>query len=79
MEGESDVGPVGYTEAYFQKMIGNPIDIVEILASETTTSTSAAGRMKDAPHKQAASDFLRFLTSEEAQAIFRNDGFSPAG
>ena len=76
MEGLSDAGPVWYTEAYFQKTIGNPLDIVEIPLSETTVSTSAAGRMKSAPHKQAASDFLQFLRKDEAQAIFRKYGFS---
>ncbi len=78
MEKKSDAGPVWFTEAYFQKMIGNPIDLVEIPQGENITVTYCAARMKNAPHKQAASDFLTFLRSEKSREIYKKYGFLPA-
>jgi ABC-type molybdate transport system substrate-binding protein len=34
--------------------------------------------MKDAPHEQAAKDFLAFMQSPVAQAVYRKYGFLPA-
>ncbi len=73
-----DAGPVWYTEAYFQQMIGNPTDMVEIPEKENSTSTSVAARLKDAPHAQAAMDFLAFIRSERGQSIYKKYGFQPA-
>ena len=73
----ADAGPVWYTEAYFQQMIGNPIDMVEIPENENSTSTSIAARLKGAPHAQAALDFLAFIRSEKGQAIYKKYGFMP--
>ncbi|MDA8164351.1 MAG: substrate-binding domain-containing protein [Desulfobacteraceae bacterium] len=78
MQETSDAGPVWYTEAFFQQMIGNPVEMVEVPSNEDTRSTSVAGRMKNAPHPRAGSDFLQFLQSSEAQAIFKQYGFSSA-
>jgi molybdate transport system substrate-binding protein len=75
MKGESDAGPVWYTEAYFQKMIGNPIDLVETPEKDNVVGTYIAGKMKNASHKQAASDFFRFLRSEKAQLVYKKYGF----
>lgn len=73
---ESDVGPVWYTEAYFQEhILHNPVSTVEIPAQDNTQVTYTAGLMKDAPHPQAARAFLQFLTGPEAQAIYRHYGF----
>ena len=77
MKGESDAGPVWYTEAYFQKMIGNPIDMVEVPVKDNIVGTYVAGKMKNAPHQEAASDFFRFLKSERAGAIYKKYGFLP--
>jgi len=77
MMGESDAGVVWYTEAQFQKMIGNPIDFVEIPAKQNMTGMYFAGLFKNAPHAQAAREFMDFLMSEKAQAIFRKYGFLP--
>ncbi|MFA5974002.1 MAG: substrate-binding domain-containing protein [Lentimicrobiaceae bacterium] len=77
MKGESDAGPVWYTEAYFQKMIGNPIDMVEIPTKDNIVGTYVAGKMKSAPHQEAAKDFFNFLQSEKAGAIYKKYGFLP--
>ncbi|MDE2023718.1 MAG: substrate-binding domain-containing protein [Gammaproteobacteria bacterium] len=75
---ESDVGPVWYTEAYFQEhILHNPISTVEIPSRDNVQVTYTAGLMKDAPHPAAARAFLRFLTGPEAQAIYRHYGFMP--
>ena len=76
LRGESDVGPVWYTEAYFQEhILHNPISTVEISDQDNMEVTYTAGLMKTAPHPQAARDFMRFLTSSAAQAIYRYYGF----
>ena len=77
MRGESDAGPVWYTEAYFQKVIGNPIDIVEIPEKNNFVETYLAGKLKSAPHPQAASNFFLFLKGEKAQSIYKKYGFLP--
>ncbi|MGH8282522.1 MAG: molybdate ABC transporter substrate-binding protein [Gammaproteobacteria bacterium] len=78
LRGESDVGPVWYTEAYFQEhILHNPISTVNLPAQDNMQVTYTAGLMKDAPHPQAAREFLQFLTSPAAQAIYRHYGFLP--
>jgi molybdate transport system substrate-binding protein len=77
MKGESDAGPIWYTEAYFQKMIGNPIDMVEVPAKDNLVGTYIVGKLKNALHQEAASDFFRFLKSERAGAIYKKYGFLP--
>lgn len=72
---QSDVAPVWYTEGYYQKMIGNPVEIIEIPAKENIESTSVAGILKSAPHQKAAKDFVDFLVSAEGKAIFKKYGF----
>lgn len=77
MLGKADAGPTWYTEAYFQAMIGNPIAMVEIPEKFNQNVTYTAAKMKDAPHGQAADDFLDFLVSPEGQAVYRKFGFEP--
>ena len=77
MTGESDAGPVWWTEAYFQKMIGNPIDLVEIPAKDNVVGTYVAAKMKNAPRKEAGHDFYQFLKGEKAQLIYKKYGFLP--
>lgn len=72
---QSDAGPVWYSEAYYQRMIGNPVELVDIPPSENITATYMAGLMKTAPHKTAAKDFMTFLTGPTAKAIYRKYGF----
>jgi molybdate transport system substrate-binding protein len=72
---QSDAAPVWYTEAYYQMMIHHPVDMVEIPDSENIRANYIAGQLKNAPHQQAARDFMRFLISETAKAIYRKYGF----
>jgi ABC-type molybdate transport system substrate-binding protein len=79
LQGESDAAPVWSTEAYFQQQIMHfPVETVTIPASQNVTATYTAARMKDAPHEQAAKDFLAFMQSPAAQAVYRKYGFLPA-
>lgn len=72
---QSDAAPVWYTEAYYQKMINHPVDLVEIPENENIQAQYVAGLMKSAPHKQAAQDFMNFLVSPQAKAIYKKYGF----
>lgn len=74
---ESDAGPVWYTEVFYQKMIGHPVELVELPAKENVTATYQIGVMKTAPHPQAAEAFANFLTGPAGQAIYKKYGFLP--
>lgn len=73
---QSDVAPVWYSEAFYQQMIGHPTELVEIPVTENIAATYVAGQLKNAPHQQAAKDFMDFLVSEKAKAIYRKYGFT---
>lgn len=76
LQGESDAAPVWATEAYFQQQVlHRPVETVAIPADQNTIATYTAARMKNAPHEQAAKDFLRFMQTRTAQAIYRKYGF----
>jgi molybdate transport system substrate-binding protein len=78
LQGQSDAAPVWSTEAYFQQQIlHRPVETVAIPVDQNVTATYTAARLKDAPHEQAAKDFLAFMTSPDAQAIYRKYGFQP--
>lgn len=78
LQGDSDAAPVWSTEAYFQEQIlHRPVETIAIPAEQNVTATYTAARMKDAPHPQAAKDFLAFMRSPQAQAIYRKYGFEP--
>ncbi|MEP7233258.1 MAG: substrate-binding domain-containing protein [Ginsengibacter sp.] len=72
---QSDAGPVWFSEAYYQQMIGNPIEMVEIPEKENTHAVYVAGLLKAAPHKEAAEDFMDFLLSDTAKDIYKKFGF----
>jgi ABC-type molybdate transport system substrate-binding protein len=74
--GDSEAGPVWYSEAYYQKLIGHPIDLVEIPDKENIEVTYVAGQMKNAPHAQAAKDFMDFMISAKAREIYLKYGFT---
>ncbi|RDS84047.1 molybdate ABC transporter substrate-binding protein [Dyella psychrodurans] len=79
LQGESDAAPVWSTEAYFQQQIlHRPVETIVIPADQNVTATYTAARLKAAPHVQAAKDFLAFMASSDAQAIYRKYGFQPA-
>lgn len=73
---QSDAAPVWYTEVYYQKMIGNGVEMVEIPAKENIDATSVIGLLKNAPHQKAAKDFIDFLVSEQGKAVYKKYGFS---
>lgn len=73
---QSDAAPVWYSEAHYQLMINHPVEMVTIPDEENITATYMAGILKEAPHKQAAKDFMSFLTSNAAKAIYRKYGFT---
>jgi ABC-type molybdate transport system substrate-binding protein len=54
-----------------------PVDTVTIPAAQNVVSTYTAARMKDAPHAQAAKEFLAFMQTPAAQAVYRKYGFMP--
>ncbi|MEO8823102.1 MAG: substrate-binding domain-containing protein [Ginsengibacter sp.] len=73
---QSDAGPVWYSEAFYQKMIGHPVELVSIPGNENIKATYVAGKLRKAPHPQAGKDFLEFLTSNKAKEIYRKYGFT---
>lgn len=76
LQGESDAAPVWSTEAYFQQQIlHRPVETIALPPDQNVTATYTVARMKEAPHEQAAKDFLVFMASAEAQAIYRKYGF----
>jgi molybdate transport system substrate-binding protein len=78
LQGESDAAPVWSTEAYFQQQIlHHPVETVAIPAAQNVIATYTAARMRNAPHEQAAKDFLAFMRSPPAQAVYRKYAFLP--
>jgi len=71
----SDAGPVWFTEAYYQKMIGHPVELIEVPEKENIKAQYFAGQLKSAPHPEAAKDFMDFLISKEANEIYYKYGF----
>lgn len=73
----SDAGPVWHTEAVFQERIGSPISGIEIPKEHNVYGTTAAGVLKEASHREAASLFFEFLLSDGAQSVYRKYDFLP--
>lgn len=73
--GQSDVAPVWYSEAYYQQMIGHPIEMITIAEEQNIRATYMAGKLKQAPHPEAATDFMDYLSSNEAKFIYKKYGF----
>ena len=78
MNGTADAGVTWASEVRFQQSIGNPIEGVAIPAAQNTTAIYAGAVMKDAPHATTAAEWLAFLRSSEAQAVYRQFGFKAA-
>ncbi len=77
MQGLADAGVTWKSEAIFQEQIGHPIADVPIPAKYNTTAIYAGAVLKNARHRHAALQWLAFLTSPVAQAIFAGYGFKP--
>lgn len=72
---QSDAAPVWFTEAQYQKMLGHPVEMIEVPEAENIRSQYVAGQLKNAPHPEAAKDFMDFLVGAEANAIYKKFGF----
>lgn len=78
MEGKCAAGAVWYTEAYYHASIANhPVSFVTLRTDHDHYATYTAGVLEDAPHRQAARDFVDFLRGPEGQAVYRRYGFLP--
>ena len=73
---QSDAAPVWFSEAYYQKMLSHPVELVNISDKENVTASYIAGVLKAAPHPQAAKDFMEFLRSSRAKAVYKKYGFT---
>lgn len=71
----SDAAPVWYTEAFYQVMIGHPVEMIEIPENENIEAVSVAGMLKAAPHKKAAKDFMDFMVSVAGKAVYKKYGY----
>ncbi len=71
----ADAGPVWYSEAFYQKLIHHPVALIPIPDQENIQATYMAGSLKKAPHPQAAKDFMQFLQTVTAKAIYKKYGF----
>ena len=78
MQGRADAGITWKSEAIFQEESGHPIGHVDIPAADNTTAVYAAGVVKGAPHPAAARQWIEFLRSPAALAIFERYGFKAA-
>ncbi|MFF5380853.1 molybdate ABC transporter substrate-binding protein [Pedobacter suwonensis] len=78
LNADSDVAPVWETEILYQQKLGHLVESITIPDEYNKVSVTKAGLLKSAPHRQAAQDFLDFLTGEESQQIFQKFGFGPA-
>jgi accessory colonization factor AcfC len=75
MENQADAGVTWASEVRFQESIHNPIAGVAIPEDQNTTAIYAGGVVAGAPHPQAAAQWLEFLQTPEAQAIYHRYGF----
>ncbi len=73
---QSDAGPVWFSEVHYQKMIHHPVELIEVPDQENIQATYIAGQLKNAPRKKAAIDFMNFLVSPAAKAIYHKYGFT---
>jgi len=71
----SDVAPVWTSEVVYQKMIGHPVQEIEIPEKENIKASYLAGRLKNAPRAKAADLFMDYLISDEAKEIYKKYGF----
>jgi cytochrome c/ABC-type molybdate transport system substrate-binding protein len=77
MQGLADAGVTWKSEAIFQEQAGHPIANVSIPAKYNTIAVYAGAVVKNARHRTAARQWLQFLKTPTAQAIFARYGFKP--
>lgn len=72
---QADAAPVWHSEIVYQKMKNHPVDGVTIPEADNIRATYMIGEMKNAPRAQAAKDFVDFMKSDAASAIYTKYGF----
>ncbi len=77
MQGLAVAGITWKSEAIFQERIGHPISNISIPEKYNTTAIYAGAVVKGAAHVAAARQWLAFLKSPAALAIFEKYGFKP--
>lgn len=75
MQGKADAGVTWASEVRFQEQLGNPVSGVKIPEAQNSTAIYAAGIMSNAPHPNAAAQWLNYLKTADAQAIYHQFGF----
>ena len=75
MQGRSDAGVTWQSEALFQEQIGHPIAHVDIPPEENSTAVYGGAIVKGSAHAKAAHQWLDFIRSPQALAIFERYGF----
>jgi molybdate transport system substrate-binding protein len=75
MLGTADAGVTWQSEAVFQEQVGHPISHVDIPGAQNTSAVYAGGIVKNAAHREAARQWLDFISSPEGLAIFERYGF----
>ncbi len=77
MQCRVEAGVTWRSEALFQEQIGHAIAHVDIPDAQNATGVYAGAVVRGAAHVQAAKEWLDFLRSPEALAIFVRYGFKP--
>lgn len=72
---QAEAAPVWYSEVVYQQLLDNPVEMVEIPETDNIRATYKITEMKNAPRRQAAKDFVDFMQSEDAKAIYKKYGF----
>ena len=75
MQGLVDAGVTWKSEAIFQEQVGHPISNIAIPADQNTTAIYASAVVKGAAHPKAGKEWVEFLHSPTALAIFERYGF----
>lgn len=77
MQHKVQAGVTWQSEAIFQEQIGHPVSHVDIPAAQNSTAIYAGAVAAGAPHPRAARQWLDFIHSPDALAIFEHYGFKP--
>jgi len=75
MQGLADAGVTWKSEAIFQEQAGHPISHIDIPDNQNTTAIYASAVVKGAAHPKAGKEWVEFLRTPTALAIFERYGF----